>query len=363
LGDFLDNLLKEDDAKVVVFGPFVGEFGWELMHWMGWVKAACAGQYSNFRKIAVSYPGRQPLYPDVDEFIPIPEWLDAKSVSPRNYILDGWINGFPGKLDESKYEWDWDFVKYRIKSKQKPHRIPLEEPYEWSDAKKFAQDAHTFCISLFPKSDVTYVSPWKLNYNEGSLFGFNDQVPYKFLSHSKNIYRFPNPEFEWSNLKSTSKGKDLLDSICDKNSKFITIFPRMRVHRREDKNWGVGNYLETIKLLQRNYPDHRIVIAGERNGAYFKDGVPENCLDLINIEAEFRLDAQIAALERSAFALGSLSGAMFLPLMTKTPTIVFGFGFEKERFEKGNLLGTKLSYIQESNPTVLNVISACDEYL
>ncbi|MFZ4600202.1 MAG: hypothetical protein ACOYNN_16305, partial [Terrimicrobiaceae bacterium] len=64
----------------------------------------------------------------------------------------------------------------------------------------------------------------------------------------------------------------------------------------------------------------------------------------------------IAALENSKVAIGSLSGAMFLPLMTKTRTLVFGIESEKARFERDNFLKTDLKYLVSTNPSVEDVL-------
>jgi hypothetical protein len=54
------------NKKVVIFGPFVGEFGWELLFWQGWVRKVSRSEFRDYWKVAVSYPGREVFYPDVD---------------------------------------------------------------------------------------------------------------------------------------------------------------------------------------------------------------------------------------------------------------------------------------------------------
>lgn len=52
---------------VVLFGPWIGEFGWELMAWQAW----CREQSKRFEKTYVcSFPDMEPLYQDFAEFIP-----------------------------------------------------------------------------------------------------------------------------------------------------------------------------------------------------------------------------------------------------------------------------------------------------
>ena len=70
---------NEIKSNAIVFaGPFVGEFGWELSHWvphLRWLRE----QYRGKRLIVSSYPGREPLYNGIaDEFWPLPDWFVSK---------------------------------------------------------------------------------------------------------------------------------------------------------------------------------------------------------------------------------------------------------------------------------------------
>ena len=72
--------------RTVFFGPFIGEFGWELLYWQGWVKKVCREKYKDYKKIVCSFDGRQVFYPDVDEFWSLPKM----DISSKNYITDFW---------------------------------------------------------------------------------------------------------------------------------------------------------------------------------------------------------------------------------------------------------------------------------
>lgn len=341
--------------KTVVFGPFIGEFGWETMHWMGFVNDLCSTRYQGYRKIVVSYPGRSTLYSSADEFIPLPQWFLDLNPSARNYILDGWVNGFPG-ISSSRYKWNFKFVLRKLLRKEKPHRILEERPFPWPSMREHAEKVLLEILSKYSLQEYTLICPWKVTSIDGCNYGFNDLVPERYLSQEENILRFPNPDYEWSRIKSTEKGKNYLSKLNKDSCDLISIFPRRRLVRRQDKNWDYGNYLKLIDALSELYPSARIVLCGEPSGAYFENSVPKNCIDLINMDPEIRLDAHIAALENSKVAIGSLSGAMFLPLMTKTATVVFGFESEKSRFERDNLLRTNLKYLVSTNPSVEDVL-------
>lgn len=59
--------LAEIGGDVAFFGPWIGEFGWELMTWQAW----CRQQAKKFKKAyACSFPDMEYLYQDFATFIP-----------------------------------------------------------------------------------------------------------------------------------------------------------------------------------------------------------------------------------------------------------------------------------------------------
>ena len=84
----------------VFFGPFIGEFGWELTWWHGWVRKVCMREFKDYRKIAASFPGRQPFYPCVDEFWELPQHFVNLRSSGHGYYTDAWRGGYPGRKTE-----------------------------------------------------------------------------------------------------------------------------------------------------------------------------------------------------------------------------------------------------------------------
>ena len=85
--------------KTVFFGPFIGEFAWELIHWQGWVRKITREKYSKSRIIVSSYNGRAGLYPHADEFWPLPQWFTDRKINSVRYILKGWKQGLPGSKE------------------------------------------------------------------------------------------------------------------------------------------------------------------------------------------------------------------------------------------------------------------------
>lgn len=62
-----EGIEKEIGHKVAFFGPWIGEFGWEVATWQAW----CRKQAEKYDRVYVcSFPGMGPLYADFAEFIP-----------------------------------------------------------------------------------------------------------------------------------------------------------------------------------------------------------------------------------------------------------------------------------------------------
>lgn len=346
--------------RKVLFGPFIGEFGWELLFWQGWVLKECRENYQDFHKIACSFPGRKPFYPDVDEFIDIPEWYINLKPSCHAYYTDGWKNGLPGTLEKIN-----DFSPRGIirafRLKQWPPTKKKELPFDGLNFHSEAEKLLSELTKEFNENDLV-ITPWKKNLKKdfGLDFGIfleNKEIPsYK----KKYIYEIPFTHQTLEKIRPTSNGQNLFKKIHTNNQKIIAIFPRSRFFRRQDKNWSLDKYLKLIKILQNKFPNEKIAIFGEPGGAYFSDCVPENCIDLINIDPKNRMDIQIAALQNSLFALGSMSGAILVALASGTPSLTWGFLNEQLRYHRENFLGTKFIYHSDIDPSVETISEYVD---
>lgn len=73
--------------RVAYFGPWIGEFGWELMAWQAW----CRQESRKYDKsYACSFPDMAPLYSDFAEFIPHhhpARALDWRDISKVDYEI------------------------------------------------------------------------------------------------------------------------------------------------------------------------------------------------------------------------------------------------------------------------------------
>lgn len=303
--------------KTVFFGPFVGEFGWELLFWQGWVRKVCKTTYKDYRKIASSFAGREAFYPYVDEFWAHPDQITSVKVSQRHYISDMWKEGFP--VPDIK-------VSY-------PNFGPIAEAL----LEKYKK--------TLPEDTVYYV-PFYTNRDNENDFSFgvkefkNDKGALVFEAHP-----IPFSKQDLESIKPTQKGKEAFKNIYSDNQKIIAIFPRNRAVRRPDKNWTKENYDELINLLQKKYGNqYKVAVFGEPGGAFYVDGVPEGVLDLINVPKELRMDIQVVALQNSVLALGSMSGAILFALACGTPSITWGYFNQLARYYKENFINTKFIY-------------------
>jgi len=345
--------------KVIIFGPFVGEFGWELLFWQGWVKKACREMYVDYYKVAVSYPGREPFYPDVDEFIPLPDYLVSKGLSARNYICDGWIDGYPGSA--LRYRWSFITALKDVIQGRRPHKIAIEK--KWDGPSIFPL-VTTFCDELNQKfsnkGHVQFISPWRMNEVGDLHFGWRNPNDLKLFGRPSNVIKI---EFEDQILERIRPTGGHKFQSLDSKSK-VAVFPRRRGFRREDKNWGEEKYRKLINLLQDS--GYEVAILGDKNGAYFVNNPPKGVIDLVNIKDNDRLNSHLQYLTTANYAIGAMSGATLMSLAAGTPTVIFGYPDEQMRYHHENYLDTPLFYVSEINPAVNEVIDALkklDTYL
>ncbi|OGM01768.1 hypothetical protein A3K72_01095 [Candidatus Woesearchaeota archaeon RBG_13_36_6] len=317
------------NKKTVFFGPFVGEFGWEIMYWQGWGKKLCRGKYRRYHKIACSFPWRNPLYPDVDEFWKLPKEFLKNQISSRSYITDNWIKGFP-KPDSQKI------------------KIVEVAPLFGKIVKKFKKK--------LPQTTI-FVSPTEIIKDTESEKFYGTHIPKSPKSDDEFVtYAIPYSDQVLEYLQPTNKGIILLKETVDPKERIIAIFPRCRITRRPDKNWSKENYEELIRKLQKEFPLFKIAIFGEPGGAYFTEGVPKGCVDLINIKPEYRMDIQLAALKQSVIALGGQSGGIVFALAAGCRAFCWGNLSYAKGISNENYMKTKVIFYPDINPSIETVM-------
>jgi hypothetical protein len=349
---------------VVFFGPFIGEFGWELAHWQWWVRRACLEKFRGYRKIACSFPGRVPLYPYVDEFWPLPESFLQLRFTPLNYVTNGWRNGWPGRYTVH-HPWIYVPPRWRPAFRRLPgaaRRVlrrlrerevhiptPDVEPRALALLDEFKQ--------RLPENTLFFV-PWQMNLYGSNGLRFGMEVAQEPL----NMWDFhPHPipfaEQHIEPIRPTPRGEEALRALAPDQRPVIAVFPRYIPTRRSDRNWPKARYIRLINELQRRFPQAAVGVFGEPGGAYFVNDPPPGCLDLINVPSDLRLDLQLAALQRSLFALGSGSGGVSMALATGCPALCWGYQeFGQSYHIDANPLGTLLLYYPTVHPSVAEVV-------
>lgn len=322
--------------RTVFFGPYIGEFGWEILWWHGWVKDLSRTVFRDYRKIVASFPGRYPLYPDADEFWSHPDFFCKLPISQRAYFADFWRNGCPaGNVWRKRFKY---FVRPVLES------VSLKPESPPPDAEQAALELLAYYRSKLPP-DTTLFVPFLLN--ECPKYGIRVGLEIRGLAARDEDFVAHSPDFQHQMLEGiapTECGIRYLEKHLDPGRPLICVLPRLRSVRRPDKNWPREKYDHLIRLLRARYPEHAVALLGEARGAHYDDGVPGGCLDLINVEDDVRMDVQSAALNRSAIAVGGMSGGMLFALYCGCPTLIIGFRDERDAYFDVNHLGTRLVY-------------------
>ena len=280
--------------KTTFFGPFVGEFGWEIAYWHAWVNKMCLTKFRDYHKIVCSHPGHQLFYPHADEYIPLPKAI--QNLPARSYITDSWMGGYPkphAEVDNKNI-----YLTVRAETMKLHQKLPRDAicHYPWS----------------FSDGEDNYGVRWS-----------SDEI----TSDDEFVTtRVPLDKQVFEKIKPTKESIKLLAEKVDLTQDLITIFPRRRKTRRPDKNWPKESYLKLIQELQQRNPRLKVALIGTPNGAYFADGVPEGCVDLINVDDNHRMDYEVAALDHSVLTVGSISGAILFSLICGCPSLTWGYG-------------------------------------
>lgn len=343
-------------GEVVVFGPFVGELGWELLFWHGMVRRLCNTVFKNFRRIAVSMPGRQPFYPDVDEFLPLRDDDLPKNFSAQGYIADGWRDGLPGRPRLETYfhpRVPWTLLRHGIIQKatyiERWKGTPIE-PRVISIIERLKSE--------FP-SDSEFVTPFSKNRLGDATFGHDTSVNARMLEQAS--YR---PAFDKQDLRRlvpSSTAAKAVEQLLDSRDKWIAVLPRKRDFRRPDKNWDAASYLRLIEELKTQ--GYGVILVGAPGGAHFVDQTVAGCIDLINIPNKHRLDLHIAAFSKSVAAIGGMSGAVLVALASGCPTVTFGHPEQQIRYYTENYLRTALVYLSTFDVSTADLIIALETLL
>jgi hypothetical protein len=348
-----------DGRETVVFGPFIGEFGWELLYWHGAVRALCNNEFRNHLRIAVSLPGRQRFYPDVDQFIEIKAESLPASYSARGYIADGWRDGLPGEsLQRNAYH---PLNLYSSLRHRRLGRASYIRRWDGESIEPYVTRLIEGLRRQFP-STTRFITPFQVN--EFGDLHFGHDVSVSALDLAKTAIRPLFDKQDLRRLSSSTSAQNFVKQVISSEKKLVAVFPRSRPFRRRDKNWSRQNYLDLGLLLQAKGFD--VAFLGAPGGAYFANEDLSPFLDFINIPNDQRLDIHLAVLERSALAVGAMSGSLLVALAAGCPSIIFGDQRQQLRYYEENYLRTPLIYICDMDPALTEldpVISAMENWI
>lgn len=350
-------------------GPFIGEFGWELCYWQGWLRKIKKDFLQKDELIICSYPGRYPLYEFADKFLELPQWFLNKKYSQRGYLLDFNQNNF---LEVKKDLIDLlDYYKNYLKE-QKTNFI-FNYPQKkggnfFGKALNFIKCKNYYDINDFLKN---------CNTNSGNLISetlfdhvMNSDDPEFYSGKYQSPYN-RNDIQTWKILSPTHIGINIRDKILakynDTNKKNIfTLFPRKRSIRRPDKNWAEKNWLDFINKLIEKF-DPIIVLCGSPDGAYFAEMQnTKNVINIIKTESSVSLDLQLAFLKVSKVAIHGRSGSCYLSMLANCKTFMAGPKKDTQRICKhDNPLNSDICYFTDYgiDPPVEKFFDKFMEYL
>ena len=309
----------------VFFGPFIGEFGWELLYWQGWVRKMCQGYFKHYQKIAASFPGREPFYPDVDQFIAHPSKFLYKTISSRDYRTDNWQINLASQYKHSDLMIGEELVQKLLchyKKEINDEKTKFIVPTQWNCFHEFNLE-----FGVWYPADAEN----------------DDQIITKKIPFSQQYLDY---------LYPTNRGIFECAKIVEPSQPILAVFPRERVYRNPDINWPKESYEWLIRRLQKEYPEYKIGIFSEPGGAYFVDEIPEGCLDFINTDPVVRTDIQVAALKQTKLAIGSISGAIFFALACGAPSLTWGFPESEKHYYSENFMKSPFHFITNILPSV-----------
>lgn len=342
------------------FGPFIGEFGWELCYWHGWLRMIKYKYFKTGDKMFVSsFPGRYPLYEFADKFIPVPDWYRQNNFSESGFFIDWedydlieqkriknemsklieyykdyfrdqdvtFINEYPQKIYTQKlyYRIKRQINKKIIKKFKKENKVDNVESY--------IENCNSFAGKLLKKPIFTNFPSLRTGNYLGQVPKFSDQ---KFV------------ELQPTSVAEDKKNELLKNHNFDYQRPVFTIFPRKRLIRRPDKNWTEENWLKFISYLIKKY-NPLIVLCGTKNGSFLTNYENnKNVINIINEKEDILMDLQLAFIKMCDISVHGKSGSIYLSMQSNCPTILMGQEMERHRCcVQENLLNSSIYFYSE----------------
>jgi ADP-heptose:LPS heptosyltransferase len=342
------------------FGPFIGEFGFELVYWHGWLRYIKENYFKkNDKMIVSSFPGRYPLYEFADEFIPLPEWYIKNNFSERGYFID-WEDYDLKKQTEIKNEMSKLIQYFKDHLKDKEVMFVNEYPQKIYTQKLYYRIKRQFNKKILDKfkgeKKIDSVKSYLENCNTFAGKYVKKPLFVNYPSLRTGDYLGQEPRFEhqkYIKLKPTNIGEIRKKEILEENNydgkkPIFTIFPRKRIIRRPDKNWTEDNWMNFISNLIKKF-DPLIILCGTKNGSFLTNYKNDsNVINIINESPNSLMDLQLAFIKMCEVSIQGKSGSVNLALQANCPS--FLMGEEKERYyvcKRENPFSTSIYFYTE----------------
>ena len=259
------------DTPTILFGPWVGEFGYELSYWIGECRAI-RKRYPNHKAIASSYKGRGRLYADfTDEFLPhqnstneTVSMTSGSGIIPHDnikayYTMPNFINITPGQTFENLS------LGGAHSHKQIQESVQFQEP--------------------------------------------------KILTASAEALQ---------KVENLSKGKPIISILC-----------RIMFRENGTNMWYEENWKELIEKLQREDFCVVLFLPNYSNKPSFLDNTNMDVINIGRLfgESESLTDMQIAFMTKSLCSVATVTGAVMYGYLIGTP-FIYMLSSENSEYKK-----------------------------
>ena len=302
----MNNEIKSN--SIVFAGPFMGEFGWELSHWvphLRWLRE----QYRGKRLIVSSYPGREPLYNGIaDDFWPLPDWFVDKKYDCDCFEALGNDNHYEELILHFKNELTKKF---------------LPENTQWTKAPRgFNHILRNTNQVAFQKLEA---SPEANKIVDGLIAGCGGKPVIMLFARNVNREMF-------------------LDIVNNKSAYVEDHYPGGLPTR----NWPKSHWNSLFNMLHTQFGDQFTFAVGgttDGNCLWETAQINDDVIDLTEFDINQSLDVTIALLNKSFISISSQSGPTHLSAQCGCPSFVYGH--EQERHTKAdNPLRTDMVFLE-----------------
>lgn len=269
----------------VIFGPWVGEFSYELNWWVPAARKVRNAQFPKAHSVALSFIGRRGLYKDfVDEYIEHPRYFqDSLKYPSMTYLVEDGEHVIP--KNALKY---LEFIIETYKKEFDEVKFVLPGPTHLPPMPNGSVPIPRYVFEEFPDGEYVYLKPDK---------EIENKVKKKLASYK--------PKRDWV---------------------YVLASARYRDGKLEKKSWPIERYEEFIIKLITDLKVN-VVLSGPKGrgnypGALDSEGkrlqkYKKHILDLV-IDEDI-VEYQLAILKNTKCSFFNSTGACNLAFFTNTP--------------------------------------------